>query len=682
MHDPTCPPLGVDKLNANCGAIQPSATLLGALGRTQATMSSHYDITDDITFVTSAFFTRRSSEQRIRPEPLIGSSIATTYLPTGVPVYAGFQVPTLAAFGFTDPMHLFSAADPQANVGNCGGDVLAGGTAQCFFANLTPNQFGERDYKQISDTYRIRVGLEGHLFTDFNWEAGYVGQRNEFQNHTYNSGNFNHLAQASGNLPCIDVPGGCTSTPSSYVDALTGQTVSFNYSTPLNPINFFNLSTVTPQQWAYLKTTLSDSAFSSENYIYADINGPLFDLPFGTVQGSLGVERRFENAATFPDSLAQEGYSASQTSPTAGGYGVSSVYGELRVPVLKDLPFAESLVFTPSARFDHYSTFGDATTYKLGADWQVIDLLRFRGSYNTGFRAPNINELYGGSGTSFLNISGDPCDSRAVGFGGNTNAGLGSLAPGSTCYKALAAIGLNAAQIADRRLSVAGKQYQERPAALYRGRQSGPVLRKSRIPWTIGAVVTPDFIPGLALNGDYYDITITQLGAEQRPSPRTGQHRHLHQSVLRAAKGGFVPRHQPQRRGHLPNPEPEYQFRHRWPTHRCGSGTHLQHRGCGRGLAAGHPGFGDLRRTGDHQITNSLDLAALDTVSSFTGTYNGTIGYIQPKWKATLFADYHLEAWTFHYDAQYIGGTNDGSDATGLGVILPRAGLSQHQREL
>jgi hypothetical protein len=91
---------GVVKLNANCGAIQPSATLQGSVGRTQASFGGHYDVMPDVTFVASGFFTRRNSEQRIRPEPLIGPSIASTYLPNGLPVYSGFQVPVYSDFGF------------------------------------------------------------------------------------------------------------------------------------------------------------------------------------------------------------------------------------------------------------------------------------------------------------------------------------------------------------------------------------------------------------------------------------------------------------------------------------------------------------------------------------------------------------------------------------------------------
>ena len=46
-------------------------------------------------------------------------------------------------------------------------------------------------------------------------------------------------------------------------------------------------------------------------------------------------------------------------------------------------------------RWSDYSTFGSETTGKLGFRWQPIEALAFRGTYSTGFRAPNLGELYG-----------------------------------------------------------------------------------------------------------------------------------------------------------------------------------------------------------------------------------------------------------------------------------------------
>jgi outer membrane receptor protein involved in Fe transport len=639
---------GVNKLNANCPALSPSATVQGSLGRTQASLEGHYDITPDITFVTEGFFTRRDSNQRIRPEPMIGPSIATTYLPNGAPVYQGFQVPTYADFGFVP-----NPALPASSIVPCGGNLLAGGTANCIDANLTPNEFGPRTYKQISNTYRIRAGFEGKVFNDYHWEIGYVQQRNDFQNHTYNSGNFFHAAQATANVPCLSVPGGCTTTPDPR----------FGYVIPLHPINFYNLSSITPDQWAYLTTTLSDSAFSYENFIYADVNGPVFDLPAGTVEAAVGFERRFEYTATFPDSLAQEGYSASQVSPTAGGYGVYSVYGELRVPVLKNVPMFQSVTFTPSGRWDHYSTFGDATTYKLGLDWAVVDDLRFRGSYNTGFRAPNLDELYGGKGTTFLSIAGDPCDSRPKGFNGNANAGLGSLAPGSTCAASLATIGVVGAALANYQSPQNNLVNDQRPFIIGGNPNLQPEKSHS---WTVGAVLTPTFIPGMSLSTDYYEITITNTILSQGipinlPTPDIFILGCYQQQI--AANCASISR----------NSGGIFQIQSLNANTGNAGGTgvdaELSYNTAAGDLTLPFPGSISFDAQAEHLITNFQN--TLGQLNRFAGTYLATNGYVQPKWKATLLLDYKLTDWTFHYDMQYIGGTDDASGGVGYGFTLP-----------
>jgi iron complex outermembrane receptor protein len=482
-----------------------------------------------------------------------------------------------------------------------------------------------------------------------------VQQRNDYNQHIYNSGNFNHFAQASGNVPCLDVPGGCT----------TAKDPRFGYVIPVKPINFYNLSTVTPDQLAYLKTTLSDSAFSYENYIYADVNGPVFDLPAGPIMAAVGVERRFEYGQTFSDNLGQEGYAASQSANTQGGYGTYSAYGELRIPVFKDLPFAQSLTITPSGRYDHYSTFGDATTYKLGADWQVISDLRFRGSYNTGFRAPSVAELYGGRGVSFIGISGDPCDSRAKGFNGNANAGLGSLAPGSACAASLATIGVAGAALAGYQSPENNLSNDQRGFIVGGNPTLSPEKSHS---WTVGAVVTPTFLPGFSLNTDYYEITITNsilVGGIPQNLPSTDQFITDCFVAQVASNCAAITR----------NSGGIFQV----GSLNANTGTETttgvdmeatyDTNAAGVSLPFDIPGSVTVDANAQHLITHTQN--TLGSLNRFAGTYLGTIGFIQPKWKATLFTDYHLDDWSFHYDLQYIGGTDDGGGGTGYGFTLP-----------
>jgi iron complex outermembrane receptor protein len=80
---------------------------------------------------------------------------------------------------------------------------------------------------------------------------------------------------------------------------------------------------------------------------------------------------------------------------------VNEVYAEFSLPLLK------SLGASAAVRYSDYSTFGSTTTYKGGLRWQPIDDLAVRGTYSTGFRAPNLGELFGL--TQFAATLVDPC---------------------------------------------------------------------------------------------------------------------------------------------------------------------------------------------------------------------------------------------------------------------------------
>ena len=642
------PAAGRVRLNAGCPSVHPNATLASSLGRTQMAWNAHYDVMPDVTFVMSGFFTRRDSEQRIRPEPLLGDSIASTDPRTGVPVFGGFMVPTSFP-GYSDPL---GTASPVNCPDPTGANAAAGTSPQCIAAFFTPNNFGPRDYKQVSTTYRVRVGLEGHIFDDFNWEAGYVQQRNDATLRTYNAGNWFNLAQATAQMPCINVPGGCSFNP------------LFGYNTPTTPFNFFNgANTLTPDQVKYLTTTLTETQYTYENYIYADINGPLFDLPAGKLQGSIGFERRFEYASDNPDALVQAGYGANPSAPTAGGYGVTSFYGELRIPVLKDLPFVEFLTLTPSGRFDHYSSFGDALTWKVGGEWQVIDDIRIRGSYATGFRAPSTAELFGGQAVSYLTVSGDPCDTR-LGVNGNTSAGLGSLAPGSACFTQLTAQGLTPAQIAAYQSPENTLKNDQRGIIIGGNQKLKPELSRS---WNLGAVITPTFLPGFTFNGDYYEIKITNsildggIASNATPDIVTlgcyvDQNPTYCSQISRNGSGIFQIQSLNANFG-------VSQVR--------GLDMEMTYNTDAAGITLPVPGAFQIDLQAGREFLNTTQNPDFST-NEFVGFYNTGNDSIQPRWKGTASIDYRLDDLGLHYDARYIGGTEQlGGDTTGYGFSLP-----------
>jgi iron complex outermembrane receptor protein len=253
--------IGKQALKLNAGAPGWNYLTQG-LDRKEISLNAHYDIAPYTRVVMEGFFSDRTSQGSLRPEPLLGDTIATT-------AFAGFFVPDYAP-------------------GNT--------TAKTITAFLTPDQFGPRRYENDSQTSRVRVGFEGSFGdTSFNWEAGFVDQHNTTRNETHNEGNFNHLAQITGQINCVDVPGGCSPATaaqlaSSQAAVAAGIQKSVVTSVPTLMPNFFNGPNMfTSEQVKYLTFDNTDVNTSTERYWYADVNGALFDLPAGPIRAAFGA---------------------------------------------------------------------------------------------------------------------------------------------------------------------------------------------------------------------------------------------------------------------------------------------------------------------------------------------------------------------------------------------------------
>src|SRR3546814_4046546 len=61
--------------------------------------------------------------------------------------------------------------------------------------------------------------------------------------------------------------------------------------------------------------------------------------------------------------------------------------------------------------YSDYDLFGSDWNYKASLDWVINDSFRLRGTYGTGFRIPNVPELFGGVPEGNLTTT-DPCRSE------------------------------------------------------------------------------------------------------------------------------------------------------------------------------------------------------------------------------------------------------------------------------
>ena len=101
------------------------------------------------------------------------------------------------------------------------------------------------------------------------------------------------------------------------------------------------------------------------------------------------------------------------TNPTAGGFTVDEFYGEIVVPILKDVTAFDSLTFSAAARYSDSDLFDSETGTKLALTWGPIESLMLRASYAEGFRAPNIGELFN-LGARFDAAIADECSISAT----------------------------------------------------------------------------------------------------------------------------------------------------------------------------------------------------------------------------------------------------------------------------
>ncbi|MGF7153681.1 TonB-dependent receptor domain-containing protein [Novosphingobium gossypii] len=242
-----------------------------------------------------------------------------------------------------------------------------------------------------------------------------------------------------------------------------------------------------------IRISATNSTIATQQVAQASITGNLFELPAGPVGFSTGVEWRKTSATFTPDSFLASGDVAGFNPglPTRGGVSVKEVFGELRVPLIHDTPFVDSLVANAAFRFSDYSLsgIGGQWTYLGGLDWRVSRDIAFRGQYQRAIRAPNVNELYGGV-TRVVGVATDPCSSR------------GSAADRNDAVRAVCiATGVPAGAV-----FTDGVQPNNIIPADFGGNTNLGAEKSDT--FTVGAVLTPGAIPRLFVSIDYFNISL------------------------------------------------------------------------------------------------------------------------------------------------------------------------------
>ena len=116
-----------------------------------------------------------------------------------------------------------------------------------------------------------------------------------------------------------------------------------------------------------------------------------FQLENGPVPVALGFEYRDEDYEISFDeqtSAGAFGGGGADSSNMSGARVVKSVFGETVIPVM------QSLEIGLAGRYDDYNDFGTTVNPKISVAYRPLDTVLLRGSFGTGFKAPEMNILY------------------------------------------------------------------------------------------------------------------------------------------------------------------------------------------------------------------------------------------------------------------------------------------------
>jgi outer membrane receptor protein involved in Fe transport len=328
---------------------------------------------------------------------------------------------------------------------------------------------------------RYVVGLKGEIAGDWNYDAFLQYGKtslNQEQDNNFLTSRINRALiarkNAAGQIVCQSVIDG--SDPACI------------------PYNSFALGGVTPAALKYLQAPTFSGGNIIEQVANLNVVGSLPDAikspwAMDRVGVSVGAEYRREHLdsqSDVPQASGDVNGNGAAKPPVNGGFDVYELYGEARVPLVQDLPFAKDITAELAYRFSDYSNAGVTHTYKVSGDWTIVDGVRIRAGYNRAVRAPNVVELFAPSNV-VLDGTVDPC---------------AGLTPGNVLVARCASLfGLTQAQV----LAI-----EPDPASQYNGQVGGnPNLRPEKADtYTVGLVWSPSFLPGANLTVDYFDIKV------------------------------------------------------------------------------------------------------------------------------------------------------------------------------
>jgi len=345
-------------------------------------------------------------------------------------------------------------------------------------------EVGPRVTQDINDAFQITLGLRGDINDDWNYDVYF--QEGRTVRTLTQLGNVNRDRFQQGLLLADEDEDG-------NVDAGAGcADVAANGGTEIcSPLNIFGAGNISSNAAAFINTAVAAASEFQQTVAQANVSGNLGNIgftddPIGVAIGAeyIEIESDFRPSQDLAANTIA-GFNGSP--PESGSIEQYSVYGELSIPVVSGLPFAERITLDLSGRYSDFDTTGGNFTYKVGGEWAFDDQYRVRGNFNRAVRAPNIGELFAPQAEGFPGAV-DPCSAN-----GNPSAAVQAVCIATgVAAGAVGTAGINTISGQVRSISGGNPNLDVETADTF----------------TVGFVAEPNFVDGLSLSVDYYDIVI------------------------------------------------------------------------------------------------------------------------------------------------------------------------------
>ncbi len=415
-----------------------------------------YEFTDGHEFYTEVAFVNNRVAQELAATPVTGTfniDIAT--------VSPFLSQQTINELNILDQREAAASAQRVAN-GLSPLSTAELGVVSAFVQRRVL-ETGPRNSLDERNAFRVLGGVRGSITDNLNYDAYYMYART--RNANVQQGNVSRSAFQAG----LDGTG--------------------------TPINIFGLNTLTPAMVDAFSIQAQNGDISTMEVASGAISGFLGNLGMGgdDIGFAVGAEYRKVGSRFIPDTALSSGdvigFNAGDA--TEGSYDVKELFAELNIPILGPESGVERLEITGAARYSDYSldAVGGVWTYAGGIEFAPIPDVTLRGQYQRAVRAPNVGELFGGQAIGFPGAT-DPC----------ADANFIANNPGAD--QVCIATGVPAANVGN----AAVVQLNPQIPALFGGNPN--LQEETSTSWTAGVVLQPQFVPGLTITADYFDIVI------------------------------------------------------------------------------------------------------------------------------------------------------------------------------